>query len=537
MLVHNVRGYTFFENRFKTFSAMRIESGKVVAVGDSADLLRRYPEAERIDGNGKALLPGLIDAHGHVFNLGYFFSQVGLGGMSSLTEAQDAVARYAQSNPQAKWIVGRGWNESHWSLGRLPTAADLDAVVADRPVALRRVDGHSLWANSLALQMAGIGPDTADPPGGHITRDAQGSATGVLVDKAMALMLAHVPAPDDAAQRQALDAALAHLRSIGLTGVGDAGVRVTPAEVRLYLEYAAAGKLTTRVYAMIGDVTEDFEHFAKSGPVIDRFDGRFSLRTVKLFADGALGGHGAAMLEDYTDHRCGAGFARGLLMMDDAAMQSKIKTAIERGYQVCVHAIGDAANRQVLDAFESAFKEVGGRHLRHRVEHAQIVALPDLPRFKSLDLIASMQPTHATTDMNIAEAYIGSRRIQGAYAWRTLANQGTVIAGGSDFPVEPANPFYGLHAAITRKDRNGQPVGGWRAHEALTPPEALRAFTLDAAYAQHQEKIIGSLEPGKWADFILLDQDPFEVDPNDVWRTGVLQTWVAGECVFDRSQA
>jgi predicted amidohydrolase YtcJ len=534
MLVHNIRGYSFLKNKFETFSAMLVEAGKVAAVGESADLLRRYAKAERLDGKGKALLPGLIDVHGHIFNLGYYFGQVGLADMTSLPQAQAAVASYAKANPQEKWILGRGWNESHWGLDRLPTASDLDAVVGDRPVALRRIDGHSLWANSLALKLAGIGADTADPPGGHITRDSQGNASGILIDKAMALVLAHVPAPDDAAQRRALDAALAHLRSIGLTGAGDCGVRVTPTEVRLYQEYAAAGKLTTRVYAMIGDVTEDFVQFAKTGPLADTFDGRFSLRTVKLFADGALGGHGAAMLEDYSDHTGGSGFSRGLLMTDDATMRSKIRTAIEHGYQVCVHAIGDAANRQVLDAFESVYKEVGGRHLRHRIEHAQIVSLPDLPRFKSLDLIASVQPTHATSDMNIAEAYIGSQRLKGAYAWRTLLDQGTVLAGGSDFPVEPANPFYGLHAAITRTDRKGQPVNGWQVHEALTPRQALRAFTLDAAYAQHQEDMLGSLEPGKWADFILVEQDPFAIDPNDIWKTEVLQTWVAGECVFDR---
>ena len=535
MLVHNIRGYSFLKNRFETFSAMLVEAGKVVAVGESADLLRRAPAAERLDGKGKALLPGLIDVHGHIFNLGYYFSQVGLAGTTSLTQAQAAVATYAQANPHEKWIVGRGWNESHWNLGRLPTAGDLDRVVADRPVALRRIDGHSLWVNSLALQMAGIGPDTADPPGGHIARDAHGNATGVLVDKAMALLLAHVPAPDAVAQRRALDAALGHMRSVGLTGAGDAGVRVTPSEVRLYEEYAAAGKLTTRVYAMIGDVTDDFAYFAKDGPIVNAFEGRFNLRTVKLFADGALGGHGAAMLEDYSDAK-GGGLSKGLLMMDDAAMRSRIRTAIERGYQVCVHAIGDAANRQVLDAFESAYHEVGGRHLRHRIEHAQIVALPDVPRFKSLDLIASMQPTHATTDMNIAQAYIGGERLKGAYAWRTFIEQGTVLAGGSDFPVEPANPLYGLHAAITRTDRAGQPAGGWQAHEALSPAQALRAFTLDAAYAQHQEHMLGSLEPGKWADFVLLDRDPFAIDPDDIWKTEVLQTWVAGECVFDRSQ-
>lgn len=536
MLVHDIRGYSFVKNRFETFSAMLVEAGKVVAVGESAEMLRRHANATRVDGKGKALLPGLIDVHGHIFNLGFYFSQAGLAGVTSMSQAQAAVASYAQANPQEPWILGRGWNESHWDLGRMPTAGDLDAVVADRPVALRRVDGHSLWVNSLALKLAGIGAETADPPGGHIARDSQGKATGVLVDKAMALLLAHVPAPDDAALRRALDAALAHLRSIGVTGAGDAGVRVTPSEVRLYQEYAAAGKLSTRVYAMIGDVTEDFAHFAKGGPLVNAFDGRFNLRTVKLFADGALGGHGAAMLEDYSDAAGGGGLARGLLMMDDAAMRSKIRTAIEHGYQVCVHAIGDAANRQVLDAFEWAYREAGGRQLRHRIEHAQIVALSDLPRFKSLDLIASMQPTHATTDMNVAEAYIGSERIKGAYAWRTFLEQGTVIAGGSDFPVEPANPFYGLHAAVTRTDRNGRPVGGWRAHEALTPQQALRAFTLDAAYAQHQEDILGSLEPGKWADFILVDQDPFAINPNDIWKTEVLQTWVAGECVFDRSQ-
>ena len=536
MLVHDIRGYSFVKNRFETFSAMVVEAGKVVAVGESADLLRRYPKAERLDGTGKALLPGLIDVHGHIFNLGSYFSQVGMADMTSLKQAQAAVAGYAQANPREQWILGRGWNESHWDLGRLPTAADLDRVVADRPVALRRVDGHSLWVNSLALKLAGIGPDTADPTGGHIARDSQGNATGILVDKAIALMLAHVPAPDDAAQRRSLDAALAHMRSVGLTGAGDAGVRVTPGEVRLYQEYAAAGKLSTRIYAMIGDVLDDFAQFAKDGPIVNMFDGRFNLRTVKLFADGALGGHGAAMLEDYSDATEGGGLARGLLMMDDAAMRSKIRTAIEHGYQVCVHAIGDAANRQVLDAFEWAYRQVGGRHLRHRIEHAQIVALSDVPRFKSLDLIASMQPTHATTDMNVAQAYIGSERLKGAYAWRTFLDQGTVLAGGSDFPVEPANPFYGLHAAITRTDRKGQPAGGWQPHESLTPQQALRAFTLDAAYAQHQEDILGSLEPGKWADFILVDQDPFAIAPGDIWKTNVLQTWVAGECVFDRSR-
>ena len=335
-----------------------------------------------------------------------------------------------------------------------------------------------------------------------------------------------MPPYTDDERRLALDLALEHFGSLGLTAVGDAGVGVN--EVRIYREFADQKKLTTRVYAMIGDVADDYKALSPQGPVKDYADGRFNLRAVKLYADGALGSRGAALLEPYSDDHAN----KGLLFMDDATVQAKVKTALKAGYQVNIHAIGDAANRQVLDAYQAAYQAVGGIELRNRIEHAQVVSLADIPRFKTLGLIASMQPTHATSDMNMAENRVGKERIKGAYAWQTMLKQGTVIAGGSDFPVESANPFFGLHAAVNRTDPNGKPIAGWHPEEAMTLPQAFRAFTLDAAYAQHQEKSIGSLEPGKWADFILVEQDPFKIDPSDLWKTKVLETWVAGDKVY-----
>ena len=334
------------------------------------------------------------------------------------------------------------------------------------------------------------------------------------------------PPATDAERRAALRAALSHMNSVGLTSAGDAGV---PAKtIALYRELADQSLLTVRVYAMIGDVGDDFAALSPAGLLIAYGNDRLTVRSVKLFADGALGSRGAALLAPYSDKPD----QRGLLFMSNAEMQRKIETALRAGYQVNVHAIGDAANRQVLDSFEAAYKNVGGSQLRNRIEHAQVVALSDIPRFKQLNLIASMQPTHATSDMNMAEARIGAERLRGAYAWRTFLAQGTRIAGGSDFPVEEDNPFFGLYSAVTRMDHHGRPKGGWHPEQAMTRVEAFRAFTLDAAYAQHQENTIGSLEPGKWADFILVDRDPFTIPAAQIWQTKVLQTWVAGTRVY-----
>ena len=525
-LIKNVHGYTLAGGNLQKFTGLVFDEGKVLVVGDAVALQGHYPAAHVIDGLGKTLLPGLIDAHGHVLDMGFEGVQIQLFGTTSLHEAQGKILSFAKTHPDSPWLLGGGWNQVQWKIGRFPTAQEMDAEVSDRPVVLDRVDGHAKWLNTKALQAAGITKDTPDPLGGRIEHGDDGTPSGVLVDKAMDLIDRVTPPPTDSERRAALRAALSHMNSVGLTSAGDAGV---PAKtIALYRELADQSLLTVRIYAMIGDVGEDFAALSQDGPLIAYGNDRLTVRSVKLFADGALGSRGAALLAPYSDKPD----QRGLLFMSNAEMQRKMETALRAGYQVNVHAIGDAANRQVLDGFEGAYKSVGGRQLRNRIEHAQVVALVDIPRFKQLDLIASMQPTHATSDMNMAESRIGPERLKGAYAWRTFLDQGTRIAGGSDFPVEEDNPFFGLYSAITRMDHHGNPKGGWHPEQAMTRVEAFRAFTMDAAYAQHQEHTIGSLEPGKWADFILVDGDLFKEPSAQIWKTKVLQTWVAGTRVF-----
>lgn len=527
LLVNNVKGYTLDSHgKLQRFDALLVDRGKVVATGHGSELARRAGNARVIDGHGHTLLPGLIDAHGHVLDLGYARNQVDLTGTRSLDEALARIKTYAAAHPGAKWILGGGWNQVIWKLGRFPTARELDAAVSGRPVSLSRIDGHALWANTAAMKLGGVGKATPDPAGGRIERDAHGNPSGVFVDGATALIEGKVPEPTPRQQAAALDTALAELASVGLTGVDDPGIPLST--YRLYKRYADEHKLTARIYAMIGGTGKDFDTISQHGPLIGYGNYFLTVRAVKLYADGALGSRGAAMLAPYSDDPLN----RGLLFQPPDVLTAMIGKALAKGYQVCIHAIGDRANREVLDSFAAAYKQHGGEDLRNRVEHAQIVSLDDIPRFASLHLIASMQPTHATSDMNMAEDRIGHQRIEGAYAWRRFLQQGTVIAGGSDFPVESPNPFFGLYSAVTRQDHQGRPPGGWYPDQAMTLTEALRAFTLDAAYAGHAEKTQGTLEPGKWADFILIDRDIFDGKPADIWKTRVLQTWVGGKQVY-----
>ncbi|HEU4850783.1 MAG TPA: amidohydrolase [Telluria sp.] len=527
-VIENANGYTLnAKNELVQFTAMAIDDhGKIIAVGTAAEVAAKAPGAQRVDLGGKTVIPGLIDAHGHVFGLGDMLTRLDLSSTATLPDALAAITAYAKANPGNAWLQGRGWNQEIWKLGRFPTAAELDAVVADRPAWFERVDGHAGWANSRALQLAGITDATRDPVGGKIMRDANGKATGVLVDAAMDLVNAKVPRQTEADLGRALDTSLAEIARMGLTSVHDAGMGV--AEDKLYREYASAGKLTARVYAMIGGVGADFDRLAQQGPLKTFANDMYALRSVKLYSDGALGSRGAALIAPYSDDK----HTHGLLFNKDGEMNALIAKAMKKGYQVNVHAIGDAGNRQVLNAFADQTKKTGTANLRHRIEHAQVVTPADIARFRTVGIIPSMQPTHATSDMNMAEKRVGPDRIKGAYAWRTFLHQGSKVACGSDFPVESPNPFYGIHAAVTRQDARAMPVGGWYPEQAMSLKEALRCFTLDAAHAAHQENMLGSLEPGKWADFIVIDRDLFRIPAYDLYKTGVLQTWVAGRQVF-----
>jgi predicted amidohydrolase YtcJ len=531
-VIDNANGYTLnAKGDVVQFSSMAFDdNGKIIAVGAAKDVAARAPQAKHVDMAGRTVLPGLIDAHGHVFGLGAMLTQLDLSATTSLQQALGAIADYARANPQGAWLRGRGWNQENWKLGRFPTAKELDGVVGERPVWLERVDGHAGWANSRALALAGITDKTPDPAGGKIVRDADGHATGVLVDAAKGLMEKVLPQPTEQEGRVMLDRALQKMASVGLTGAHDAGITV--AQDKLYRDYADHGKLTARIYAMIGGTGPDFDQLSKNGPVNSYGKDMYALRAVKLYSDGALGSRGAALLAPYSDDP----HSHGLLFHSNQEIDAMIAKAMKKGYQVNVHAIGDAGNKQILDVFA---KEIpanraknGGNELRHRIEHAQVVALADIPRFKSIGIIPSMQPTHATSDKNMAEQRIGAKRMEGAYAWRTFLQQGSRIACGSDFPVEAPNPFFGIHAAVTRQDAGGQPIAGWYPEQEMSLKEAFRCFTLDAAYAGHQEKTLGSLEVGKYADFIVIDRDLFKMSPYDIYKTGVLETWVAGHQVY-----
>ncbi|RYD16532.1 MAG: amidohydrolase [Lysobacteraceae bacterium] len=532
LLLDHVNGYTLDSSgKLKRFEAMLVDDGKVVAIGQREAMRKRADGAKIVDGQGRTLLPGLIDAHGHIMGLGTMKRQADLTSAKSLDEALAQIRAFASANAGSAWIVGRGWNQVIWKLGRFPTAKELDAVAGDRPVWLERVDGHAGWANSAAIQLAGVDRNTPDPAGGRIERGAEGHPSGVFVDSAMDLVTSKVPPLTPKQNAAALDAALAELARMGLTGVHDAGVDAQT--IALYQRYADERRLTVRIHAMIAGTGADFDALAAKGPLSGYGGGHLDVRSVKLLADGALGSRGAALLAPYSDDPAN----RGLLFHSPDELTAMIGKALAKGYQVGVHAIGDAANREVLDSFEAAFAKHGGRELRNRIEHAQVVALADIPRFKSLGLVASMQPVHATSDMNMAEDRVGGERIKGAYAWRTFLDQGTVIAAGSDFPVESPNPFHGLYAAVTRQDQAGKPPGGWYPAQELGRVEAFRAFTLDAAWAARREDVQGTLEAGKFADFILVDRDIFAEAPSRLWSTVVLETWVGGKRVYARGEA
>ena len=527
-IMANINGYSFDNNRqLQQFQTLVFDDGRVLATGGPT-LGANYPEANLIDGKGLTLLPGITDAHGHVSSLGYALLQIDLRGATSARQVSSLISKYAKEKPFLNWIQGRGWNQVLWPGQQYPTAPILDELVSDRPVWLERIDGHAGWANSKALALAGINANTISPPGGEIIRDQNGNPTGILIDNAMALVNQIIPPPSDEEMAAALAVATSHLLSLGITSVHDAGVSAR--ENDYYRQLANSGNLDVRLYGMISSTDPELGRILSAGPSNDPLD-LYSARSVKVYTDGALGSRGAALLEPYSDRASHS----GLLLTSKEQLRAIFSLSIQAGFQVAIHAIGDKGNRIALDEVEHAYATIGGRKLRHRIEHSQVVALDDIPRFKSLDVIASMQPTHATSDMNMAEDRLGSDRLKGAYAWRSFLDQGSVLVSGSDFPIELANPFHGIHAAVTRQNQFDEPYGGWISKQAMTTEEAVRSFTIDAAWAAHQDKVLGGLTEGKWADFILLDQDLFAIPVNELWKTKVAETWLAGKLVYAKS--
>lgn len=502
--------------KLQRFSGLVVgDDGKVKALLDRND--PRPADAARIDVGGRTLLPGLIDAHGHVMGLGLGAIQLDLTGTSSLTDLQQRLRAYAAANPGKGWIVGRGWNQELWTDKRFPTAADLDAVVGDRPVWLTRVDGHAAVANSAALRAARITAATRAPAGGRIEN-------GLFVDNAMALIEDRIPAPSNAERDRGLAEAQRLMLSNGLTAAADMGT--SPEDWATYRR--VGNRLNVRILSYAAALPA-LKRINAGKPTGWLYGDRLRLVGTKLYADGALGSRGGWLKAPYHDKPD----TRGLSLIDDAELLAQASEASANGGQVAIHAIGDAANAQVIATFEKLNANRPGDR-RWRIEHLQVADPSDLPRLKPAGIIASMQPTHQTSDRLMAEARLGPQRLDGAYAWQTIARLGVPLAFGSDFPVESPNPFPGLAAAISRQDMNGQPPGGWLPEERVSLEQALHGFTRGAAYAGFAEDRIGSLDPGKWADFIILERDVSRAAPQALARTQVLETWVAGRKVWAR---
>jgi predicted amidohydrolase YtcJ len=499
--------------------------------GRIAQVLSQYDKAPRttyhVDGNGRTLMPGMIDAHLHTIELGLTLLTLDLRGTKSLAEAQAKIRDYAASHPETPWIIGRGWNQETWGLGRFPTAAELDAVVSDRPVWLGRVDGHAGWANSLALQAGGVTAKTADPAGGRIERIA-GTRTpaGVLVDNAQTLVEAKVPPPRPQDRDRALFEAQKLLEKNGVTAVGD--MDATVEDWMAYRRAGDTGRLQIRLMTYAHGI-DDMLLMGGTGPTPWLYDDRLRLNGIgELYADGALGSRGALLKAPYADDPKNSGNAR----LTGTQLRNIMSRAAMDHFQVAIHAIGDAANAEVLDAIDDLARDFTGDR-RWRIEHAQIVDPADLPRFAKHGIVASMQPVHQTSDRLMAEARLGPDRLAGAYAWRSMLQNGVPLAFGSDAPVEAPEPFAGIAVAVSRQDANGQPPGGWQSQQTITREQAIAAYTAGAAYAGFADGRFGELKAGQRADFLLIDRDPLTSSPEEIRRTKVLETWIAGQKVYD----
>ena len=528
IILVNARIYTVDDAR-PVADAMAVRGGRIQFVGSSRGALTlRGPQTRVIDAAGATAIPGIADAHVHLLGLGMALRTVNLVGARSYDEVIERIAAKARELPQGTWITGRGWDQNDWPDTRLPSHEALSRAVPNHPVAVTRVDGHASLVNAAAMRIAGLTASSADPDGGKIERGANNEPTGVLIDRAMGLVGSRIPAATRDQVRDATLAAIRETHRYGLTSVHDAGVEA--ATIDVYEELARAGQYTLRNYVMIRPDDSTLARYFRRGPQSGLYDGKIWIRAIKISADGALGSRGAALLDPYSDEPT----RTGLVLTPGTRIKDVGVRALRSGFQLNVHAIGDRGNRIVLDAFEAALKEVPSADHRFRVEHAQILHHEDIPRFAQLDVIPSMQSTHQTSDMYWAPNRLGYSRSLGGYAWRSLLNTGAVIANGTDFPVEEVDPLKTFHSAVTRQDANNWPTGGWFPDQRMTREEALKSMTIWPAYAAFQEKELGSLSPGKYADFVLLDRDIMRVAVEDILGTRVLATYVAGKAVYEK---
>jgi predicted amidohydrolase YtcJ len=529
LILHNAKIYTA-DSRTPRAEAIAIRGDRIAAVGSSADIQKLKGAATKVvDARGAAILPGLHDSHGHFTGLGASLQVLQLRGTASWEQIVGMVRRRAASARPGEWIQGRSWDQNDWAVKEFPSHEMLSNAAPNNPVYLTRVDGHAAMVNKAALDAAGVNKDTRDPEGGRIIRDAQGNPTGVLVDQAMRLVSRNIPRVSPEQLEEQILLADAEARRLGLTMVHDAGANTEVVDA--YKRLVDSGKLQTRLYVMLRGPMEMLKPHFEKGPITNYGNHHLAVRAVKISADGALGSRGAALLEPYADEPGNS----GLLVNPPEEVYAQTLAASRAGFQMCVHAIGDRANRMVMDTFERVQKEVpGSRELRMRNEHAQILDATEISRFAKLNVIASMQATHATSDLPWAPARLGPARIEeGAYVWQKLLKSGAIIANGSDFPVEEPNPMLGFYAAITRQDPSGNPPNAWQPDQRMSREETLKSFTIDAAFAAHAEKELGSLAPGKLADLIVLSKDVMTVAPKEILSTTVTTTVIGGKIVYE----
>lgn len=521
--------YTVDEN-FSKVEAIAIKGQYIIGTGSKTEVEKFVgPSTQVIDLLGKTVIPGLIEGHMHYPGEGQKLIKLDV-----FWKPKDvilaAVKAEADRLPDGEWITGGGWNQEVWDIPEFPTKEDLDSVAPNNPVALKRTCGHATWVNSLAMKLGEITKDTPNPQGGEILKDANGEPTGILTDTAAAFVNSKIPPLTEERKKEALLLAQEELFSYGLTTSMDAGSGVE--DIQQMKDLYESGDLKIRLYVMV-DSGPDAEAYYEKGPEVGLYDNRLTMNCIKFYTDGSLGARSAWMLEEYSD-RAGH-FGNSRHTYDE--FYELIKAARDNGFQVATHAIGDAANKQVVDIYEKVLSENPLEDHRYRIEHFQVATLEDIQRIADLGIIPAMQSVHATSDKNMAEDRVGSERIKGAYAWRKVLNTGNIIVNGSDANVELVNPYHGLYAAVTRAGRDGEPVGGWYPEECMTREEALRSFTIWAAYGQFEDKIKGSLEEGKLADFVVIDRDYMTCPSSDIKDILPLTTVVGGEVVYTKDNS